>query len=68
MEKTEIKMHQNLYKNTGKTLGQWVFIVKQKNIEKHDLVLKYLKERHGFSHGYANLVAEKALRSDPGSV
>jgi hypothetical protein len=68
MEKTEITMHQNLYRNTGKTLGQWVNIVKQKNIEKHDLVLKYLKERHGFSHGYANLVAKKALWPDPGSV
>jgi hypothetical protein len=68
MEKTEIKMHQNLYKNTGKTLGQWVFIVKQKNIGNRDLVLKYLKERHGFSHGLADLVAVKALGPDPGSV
>jgi hypothetical protein len=68
MEKTEIQLHQNLYKNTGKTLGQWVNIVKQKNFEKHDLILKYLKERHGFSHGYANLVAQRTLKPDSGPI
>ena len=30
--------------------------------------MKLLKEKHGFSHGFANLVAHKALKTDAGSA
>lgn len=61
-------MISNLHKNTGKTLDQWIAIVKKKNFAKHGEVIKFLKEEHDFTHGFANLVAHKAKGSDAGSV
>jgi predicted transport protein len=68
MDKAEITMIENLHKNTGKTLDQWIDIVKKQNFEKHGQIVKYLKENHAFTHGFANLVALKARGADAGSV
>ena len=43
MDKAEQTMLDNLFKNTGKTLEQWIEIVKKKNFEKHGQILKFLK-------------------------
>ena len=61
-------MLENLEKNTGKNLQEWIAIVKKKAFEKHGQIVKYLKDEHGFTHGFANLVALKTLASDAGSV
>lgn len=61
-------MVDNLQKNTGKTLEEWIVIVKKQNLEKHGQIIKFLKEQHHFTHGFANLVALKAKGSDAGSV
>jgi predicted transport protein len=42
--------------------------VNQQNLQKHGEILGFLKEKHGFTHGFANLVAHKAKGSDAGSV
>ena len=68
MDKAEQTMLDNLIKNTGKTLEEWIEIVKKENFEKHGQILKFLKENHGFTHGFANLVAMKARKADAGSV
>lgn len=68
MEKAELTMIENLHKNSGKTLEQWIDIVRKENFEKPGQIIKYLKENHGFTHGYANLVALKAKGTDAGSV
>jgi len=68
MDKAEQTMLDNLHKNTGKTLEQWIDIVKKQNFEKHGQILKFLKEQHSFTHGFANLVAMKARKADAGSV
>ena len=68
MDNAEKTMIDNLHKNTGKTLEQWIALVNQENFEKHGQVVKYLKENHAFTHGFANLVALKAKASDAGSV
>lgn len=68
MDQAEKTMLDNLYKNTGKTLEQWIIIVKQKNFAKHGEILKFLKEEHSFTHGFANLVALKSRGTDAGSV
>ncbi len=68
MDKAEITMIENLHKNTGKTLEQWIEIVRQKNFVKHGEVIKFLKEKHAFTYGFANFVAHKAKASDAGSV
>lgn len=61
-------MIDNLHKNTGKTLEDWIGIVEKEKLQKHGEILKFLKETHGFTHGFANLVAHKALKTDAGSA
>ena len=68
MDKAEQTMMDNLFKNTGKTLEQWIDIVKKQNLEKHGEILKFLKEEHSFTHGFANMVAMKSRGADAGSV
>lgn len=52
-----------LKKNTGKSLDQWVKIAQGSKLAKHGEILKFLKDEHELGHGYANLVAMKALGS-----
>lgn len=68
MDKATQTMIENLYKNTGKTLEQWIDIVTKENFSKHGEILKFLKEKHDFTHGFANLVALKSKGSDAGSA
>ncbi len=61
------KMIANMKEKTGKTLEQWLVIAKKTGAEKHGQVVKALKADHGMTHGFANLVAHKLLKSDAGS-
>lgn len=61
-------MLENLHKNTGKNLEEWIKIVQNEQLEKHGQIIKFLKEKHGFTHGFANLVAHKSKGSDAGSA
>ena len=56
-------MMNNLYKNTGKTLETWTEMVRKENFEKHGEIIKFLKENHQFTHGFANLVAHSVRES-----
>lgn len=67
MDKAVITMIENLYKNTGKTLEEWITIVRKESFEKHGQTVKFLKENHGLTHGFANLIAHKAKESDAAS-
>ena len=58
----------NMKEKTGKTLEQWIAIAKKSGEEKHGAIVKHLKSGHGLTHGYANLVAHKTLKSDAGSA
>lgn len=68
MDKATQTMIENLYKNTGKTLEQWTDIVTKENFAKHGETIKFLKDTHGLTHGFANLIAHKSKGSDAGSV
>lgn len=68
MDQATRTMIENLRKNTGKTLAEWVKIARNANLEKHGQIVKFLKEEHAFTHGFANLVAHKTLKSDAGSA
>jgi len=57
----------NMKSKTGKTLEQWLAVAKKTGAEKHGAIVKALKADHGLTHGYANLVAHKLLKSDAGS-
>ena len=68
MDQAEKTMMDNLHKNTGKSLEEWIAVVQKKGFEKHGEILKFLKDEHGFTHGFANLVALKSRGTDAGSV
>ncbi len=68
MDQGEQTMIENLHKNTGRSLEEWIAVVQKKKPGKHGEILKFLKEEHGFTHGFANLVAHKSKGSDAGSV
>lgn len=59
-EEMAATMVANLKANTGKTLPQWLAIVKKSGLQKHGEIVKHLKTEHEMTHGYANLVAAKA--------
>jgi len=68
MDKAEQTMTDNLQKNTGKSLNEWIAIVRESKIEKHGDIISFLKEKHSFTYGFANLVALKTKGSDAGSA
>jgi len=53
----------NLEEKTGKTLDQWVKIVKARKLEKHGEMVAFLKSTHEMGHGNANLVVLTARGS-----
>lgn len=58
----------NLPAKTGKTLEQWLALTAKSKLGKHGELVKWLKQEHGVTHGYANLIAHKSLSSDAGSA
>lgn len=54
-------MIENLKAKTGKSLNDWVKIANSAGLAKHAEIVKFLKEKHGLGHGYANLVTHEAL-------
>ncbi len=58
----------NMKEKTGKRLEQWIAIAKKTGAGKHGEIVKILKSDHGMTHGFANLVAHKTLKSDAGSA
>ena len=68
MDQATETMIANLHKRTGKTLDQWIGIVNREKFSRHGEIVSYLKDTHGITHGFANLVAHKAKGSDAGSA
>jgi predicted transport protein len=60
MDPATATMIKNLEEKTGKTMAQWVAIVKKLGVKKHGEVVTFLKTTHELGHGYANLVAHTA--------
>jgi len=52
-------MKANLPEKTGKSLEQWIAIVKASGLEKHGEQVKLLKDQ-GVGHGYANMICHAA--------
>lgn len=67
VEDATASMIANMKANTGKTLEEWLKIVTKAKLAKHGEIVKMLKTDHALGHGFANLVAHKALASDAGS-
>ena len=57
------KMIANLPEKTGKTADEWIAIAKQSGLDKHRAILNHLKQEHGMTHGFANLIAGMTLKA-----
>ncbi|MBI1392724.1 MAG: DUF4287 domain-containing protein [Alphaproteobacteria bacterium] len=55
------KMIENLPEKTGKSLDDWLKVVKKSGLLKHSEIVKMLKADHEIGHGFANLIAHSAL-------
>lgn len=52
----------NLKEKTGKSLSEWLKLLKKESHEKHGQIVKFLKSDHGVTHGFANLIATGFLK------
>ena len=57
-------MAASLHETTGTTLAQWAARAAKHGPDTHGKLVAWLKSQHNLTHGYANLVAHTALRSD----
>jgi Domain of unknown function (DUF4287)/Domain of unknown function (DUF5655) len=53
----------NIEQATGRSMDEWVLLVRSSGLERHGQLVEWLKSEHGFSHGNANLVALTARRA-----
>lgn len=60
------KMLENIELKTGKSADYWIKLVKNSGLIKHGEKMKLLKEKHAFSHGYANTIVH--LSKDDGQA
>ncbi len=68
LDKASATQIANIEKNTGKKIEEWIRIVNSSGLEKHGELVSYLKEKHGFTHGNANVVVHYAKQSHAGAV
>jgi hypothetical protein len=57
-------MIEGLRQKTGKSLEDWMKLVRRSGLQKHGEIVQMLKNEHAVTHGYANLIAHKTLGSD----
>jgi predicted transport protein len=68
MDKTVLTMLENLKEKTGHSLEEWKELILSQNVSKHGEIVKFLKEKHNVTHGYASEIALKVLGSDADSA
>jgi predicted transport protein len=68
MAKTVTTMIENLKEKTGHSLDEWKKIISKQSFSKHGEIVKFLKETHNVTHGYASEIALKVLGSDADST
>ena len=56
MDKALQTMIDNMPAKTGKSLEEWIDVLKDRNIEKHSENVKILKAEYGVTHGYATTI------------
>ncbi len=67
MDKTVLTMLENLKEKTGYSLEEWKGLISNQGFSKHGEIVKFLKEQHNVTHGYASEIALKVLGSDAAS-
>lgn len=67
MDKTVATMIANLKEKTGHSIEEWTALITNAGLAKHGEIVKFLKETHNVTHGYASEIALKVLGSDADS-
>lgn len=67
MDKNVTTMIENLKEKTGHSLDEWKTVIAKENLTKHGEIVKFLKQSHNITHGYASEIALKVLGSDADS-
>ncbi|AXT20498.1 DUF4287 domain-containing protein [Flavobacteriaceae bacterium AU392] len=57
-------MINNMPEKTGKSLDEWKAILKDKAFVKHGEAVKFLKEKHNVTHGFANTIVTLSKNND----
>ena len=63
-EEMKAAMIAGLREKTGKSLEEWLKILRSSKLSRHKEFMNLLKNEHGLTHGYANMIALQALASD----
>jgi len=56
----ERAMMKNMIDKIGKSIDEWIAIVRNQKFNKHAEIVKFLKENYSFGHVYAHLIAKKS--------
>ena len=67
-EEMAASMIAGLKEKTGKSLDEWIKIVKASKLAKHGEIVNFLKTEHGVGHGYANLIVHSANEKAAGGA
>src|SRR5260370_2702653 len=63
-EEMNSAMIAGLRDKTGKSLEEWLKILRSSKLSRHKEFMTLLKNEHGLTHGFANMIALQALASD----
>ncbi len=66
MDKALQTMINNMPEKTGKSLEEWISILKAKSFAKHGEAVKFLKAEHGVTHGFANTIVTLSKKNEDG--
>src|SRR5260370_23272364 len=63
-EEMNSAMIAGLRDKTGKSLEEWLKILRSSKLSRHKEFMELLKNEHGLTHGFANRIALQALQAD----
>lgn len=58
----------NIEHSTGRSMAEWIEVVRASGLDKHAKVVAMLKAEHGLGHGNANRIAIQASQADAGGA
>jgi predicted transport protein len=53
----------NIEKASGKKIAEWTTVLNKTGLSKHGELVNYLKDKHGFTHGNANMLVHYARQT-----
>jgi hypothetical protein len=63
-EEMKAAMIAGLKEKTGKSLDEWLKLLRATGLAKHKELVNTLKTQHGLTHGYSNMIALQFIGSD----